>query len=703
MKKFLALLVMCTVFAVMLTACKNDKDPAKTSSTPPADAVPVESIIVSTDDENGEGTKENPYAVTVAQGTSIEIPYAVQPKNATDKSFQWSVEGTDGSGISFEDNDSKLVISVAKEGTAALVKGTAKDGSGVDVYIQVNVGAYNPVTGLTASGLMESNEEGVDYVLVTALGTKWDMSGGLLARGQELMDGEIFGGLQAPRNLIYYPNLQNMGFTVEPADATNPALLVSYSNEGVIRVESNGTWTALKAGETIVTVSSYTEPDVAIKIKAVVKDTLYAGILLEDYQNAPLAANSNWDLDADHATEKQFSRYGDWHLVMMHSNSVRGEESSDNNQKIFYMGSGDRPYGVCLENNVGAESGGSLIEAASMMWAKVSIPKGGVTFNIKVGNNDKVHGQYRVLFVENDGKITALTNDWVGFATGPSESVQKLPLPAEIKGKTGAVVVEHRVTEYDNNAELQIKALSIEGQVDVTGITLEKTEGEYRPGQSFFLKGAVTPESATDDGITYDLGKDAQESGITVDAHTGEVKIDEKTAPGKYELVAVSDANKSITAAYTLTVTTEEIEINVWDGKSEILNGVSDVKWVIDGSTDDGVGEGADLKIDGNEWSALVLDGRKIKETSCILTFGARVFHRDGETYPHFYVKINGQVVSGIDQKQDYFYVDTDETQYCSYDLSEWIGETVKVEIGITQGTHAVVQHISFKETSTAA
>lgn len=367
------------------------------------------------------------------------------------------------------------------------------------------------------------------------------------------------------------------------------------------------------------------------------------------------------------------------------------------------MGSGDRPYGVCLENNVGAESGGSLTEAASMMWAKVSIPEGGVTFNIKVGNNDKVHGQYRVLFVENDGKITALTNDWVGFATGPSESVQKLPLPAEIKGKTGAVVVEHRVTEYDNNAELQIKAMSIEGQVDVTGITLEKAVGEYRPGQSFFLKGAVTPENATDDGITYDLGKDAQNSGITVDAHTGEVKIDEKTVPGKYELVAVSDANKSITAAYTLTVTTEEIEINVWDGKSEILNGVSDVKWVIDGSTDDGVGEGADLKIDGNEWSALVLDGRKIKETSCILTFGARVFHRDGETYPHFYVKINGQVVSGIDQKQDYFYVDTDETQYCSYDLSEWIGETVKVEIGITQGTHAVVQHISFKETSTAA
>ncbi len=745
MKKFLALLVMCTVLAAMLAACGGEDattaavckehvdansdnvcdncgeqlQPAHTEHVDangdnvcdtcgeqlnqPADTVLVEGIIVSTDDENGEGTRENPYTVVVAQGNSIEIPYVVQPKEAANKAFAWTVADGSQSGLSFEDNGSKLIISASAEAASALVKGAAQDGSGVEVYLQVNVEVYNPVTGIAASGLLASSEEGIDYVLVTALGTAWDMSDGILGRGQDLLDGKIFGGLQAPRNLTYYPTLQNLGIVVSPAEATDPTLLVSYSNEGIIRVDTNGSWTALSAGETVVTIASYTEPDVSIKIKVNVMDSLYTGILREAYQNAPLASNNSWNLDADHATDAQFSRYDDWHLVMVHSNAVRGEEGIDNNQKIFYMGSGDRPYGICLENNVGASSGGSLTSAASLMWAKLAIPEGAVTFNIKIGNNNKIHGQYRVLFVEEDGTVTVLTNDWVGFTSGPSESTQKLALPEAIKGKTGAMVIEHRVTEYDNNAELQIKVMNFEGQVDVTGIQLEKTEGKYKPGQSFSLKATVSPSNATNDGVSYRLGDNAIDSGITVDAVTGAVVIGENTPNGVYHLLAVANANGEITATYTLTVTAEEIEVNTWNGKSEILNGVSGIQWVIEGATDAGVGEGADLKIDGNEWSALVLDGRKIKETSYILTFGARVFHRDGETYPHFYVKVNGEVVRGIGQTEDYFYVDTDATQYCSYDLSKWVGQTVKVEIGITRGTHAVVQHISFKGTPAKA
>ena len=79
-----------------------------------------------------------------------------------------------------------------------------------------------------------------------------------------------------------------------------------------------------------------------------------------------------------------------------------------------------------------------------------------------------------------------------------------------------------------------------------------------------------------------------------------------------------------------------------------------------------------------------------------MLKFGARVFHRDGETYPHFVVKVNGETVRGVGQSEDWFYVDTDATQYCSYDLSKYLGQKVTIEIGITQGTHAVVQYIEF-------
>ncbi len=672
-----------------------------TLERPAPPAVLVSGIIVSTDDEDGEGTEENPYKVTVAQGNSIEIPYLVQPNNADDKSMLWSAP--EGSGLTLDDQGNKLVVSAAADGTSATIKGVTNDASDIEVYISVTVQEYNPVEGIAASGLLASSEEGIDYVFETALGTSWDMTAGILHRGQELLSGNIFGGMQAPRNLTYFPTLQNFGLTVAPENATDPTILISYTDDSVFKLESNGTWTALKAGETVITVSSYTEPDVLVKIKVIVNDSLYRGITLDAFNTATVSVNTKWNLDADHGTEAQFARYDDWHLVMVHSNEVRGGTGIDNNQKIFYMGSSDRPYGICLENNVGSQYGaGALNESASLMWAKLAIPEGAVTFNVKIGNNDKVHGQYRVVFVEADGTQTVLTNGWVGFTNGPSESTQKLVLPDAIKGKTGAMVIEHRVTEADNNAELQVKVMEFEGQVDVTGVNLDKSEGKYKPGQSFTLKGSVSPSNATNDKVIYVLGADAVGNGITLDAATGAVTVGEDTPAGVYHLYALSHENPDIKAEYTLTVTVEEIEVNVWNGKSEILDGVSDVKWVIDGKADLGVGEGADIKIDGNEWSALVLDGRKIKETSFILTFGARVFHRDGETYPKFVVKVNGEVVRGIGQSEDWFYVDTDATQYCSYDLSKWIGQTVKIEIGITQGTHAVVQHISFKGTTAA-
>ena len=727
MKKVLALLVVCAMLMTMLASCSLDdllamfnppvEQPDCTDHVdadgnyicdnceaelekpvdpdPPVDQVLVKDIIVSTDDEEGEGTLENPYKVVVAQGNSIEISYAVQPKDATDKTIVWSVVDA-GTGISFSDNGAKVTISASADATNALVEGKANDESGVAVYISVIVEKYTPVSGITSSGLLASDAEEYDYVLVTALGTKWDMSGDPLKRGQELLSGAIFGGSQAPRNLTYWPTLQNFGLLVSPDDATNPAIIVSYSTEGIVRVDVDGTWTTLAAGETIVTITSYTEPDVSIKVKVTVKDALYRGILLEEYQSAPTASNNSWDLDADHNTDAQFSRYDDWHLVMVHSNYVRGQEGNDNNQKIFYMGESARPYGICLENNVGANSGGSLQDAASLMWAKLTIPATAVTFNIKIGNNDKVHGQYRVLFVAENGTQYVLTNGWVGFASGPSESTQKLTLPEEIKGTTGAMVVEHRVTEYDNNAELQIKVMKFEGYNPVTGVELSKTEGTYKPGQMFKLSASVKPNNATNDKVVYYVDDTTAALGITVDAN-GNVTIGENVPGGEYKIYAAAAENTEIKAEYTLKVTVEEIVPNKWEGKSDILNGVQGVKWEIVGNADLGVGEGADINTNGGlSWSSLKLEDKKITSNSFMLKFGARVFHRDGETYPKFVVKVNGEVVRGVGQSEDWFYVDTDATQYCTYDLSKWMGQRVTVEIGITQGTHAVVQYIEF-------
>ena len=668
---------------------------------PPVENVPVKSIFVSTDDEDGEGTLENPYKVVLAQSQSIVLSYAVQPKDATDKTLTWSVIDA-GTGITFEDNGTRLTILAAADATSALVKGEANDGSGVCVYISVVVESYTAVSNITSSTLLASEEEGYDYILKTALGTNWDMSAGILARGQELLDGKIFGGSQKPRNLVYFPTLRNFGIEVAPADATNKSILVSYSNEGIVRVDIDGSWTALAAGETIVTVSSYANPDVTMKVKVVVEDALYRGISKAEYDATAASLLSSWDLDADHNTAAQFQRYDDWHLVMIHTNSSRGQEGNDGNQKIFYMGQSDRPYGICLENHIAKSTGGSLTEAASLMWAKLTIPTNAQTFNVKIGNNDKVHGQYRVIWVAEDGTVLELTEGWIGFVNGPSESTVKLELPADIKGTTGAMVIEHRLTEYDNNAELQIKVMKFEGFNPVTSVQLAKAEGTYKPGQMFKLQAAVKPDNATNDKVVFFMAEGSADKGITVD-ETGLVTIGEGVANGEYIIVAAAAENTAIKAEFKLTVTADEIVPNKWEGKSDILNGLQGVKWTIVGETDAGVGEGADLKVTGNnKWSSLKLDGKKITANSFMLKFGARVFHRDGETYPKFVIKVNGEVVRGVGQSEDWFYVDTDATQYCSYDLSKWMGQKVTVEIGITQGTHAVVQYIEFFGTDAA-
>lgn len=676
--------------------------------------IKVTEIVVNTDDEN-EGTLASPRSITVVQGNSASATYNVKPKDAENKAFVWTF-GTIDDGVftkvetdklTLTDSGSKLTIAAAADATSMALEGKAADGSGVVVYIIVNVQEYHPVTAITATGLKAAEDKEWDYELLTAQYTSWDMTDGILQRGQQLLDGEIFARLQAPHNLTYYGNIRNIGLTIAPENASEKDVEIKYSQDGVVTIDASGNISVVGAGETIVTITSVSEADVAIKIKVTVAESLYRGITMDAYNQAEVAANiaGGWDLDADHATDKQNSRYDDWHLVMVHSNDARGTvDSEDGNQKIFYMGESTRPYGICLENNVTTGSGADLTLSASMMWAKVTIPDGAITFNVKIGNNnDKTYGQYRVVFVAEDGTATVLSDGWQGFTGANEESTQKFAIPAEIIGKTGAMVIEHRLSVNDKNAELGIKVLKFEGQVNVSSVVFENATATYKQGErTFTIKANVKPDNATNDKVTYAMAADSAD-GVSIDANSGVVTVS-ASAIGEYRIIASAVADVTKTAEFVLTITADEIEVNKWSNKSEILDGVSDVKWYfINEGCDAGVGEGADLSIrnGGVTYAAIQLDARKIKNSSFILKFGARVFVRDGETYPKFVVKVseNGTdwtLIKGIGQTEDWFYVDTDETQYCSYDLSAYIGKTVSIQIGITEGTHAVVQNIEF-------
>ena len=177
---------------------------------------------------------------------------------------------------------------------------------------------------------------------------------------------------------------------------------------------------------------------------------------------------------------------------------------------------------------------------------------------------------------------------------------------------------------------------------------------------------------------------------------------------GEYKVVATSVADANVKGEFVVNVEPDPVEIpdpTVWSNKGAILE-----DWVVNGAWHEGVGEGVDLHVDGlNGWSSIVLDEREIKNVSYILTMGARVFVRGGETNPRFVVKVttdkgNEYIIRAIGANEDYVELDTTNSKYdspnhYSYDLSQFIGMTVKVEIGVTQGTHSVITDLRFDGT----
>ncbi len=704
--------------------CKDKCAGHEDEDEKPEEKVPVTKINVNTDDETHEGTAESPLEVEVTQGNSTQITYGVQPSNATNKKFNWKTGTlTDGAftennetGVTVADDGKKITISATAEATDAAICGTADDGSGVSVYLSVKIKSYTAVTSVTSSTLPEAEEGSeYDYELKTALYTNWDIGSGRTKRGDLLAEGKLGPTSEGrnPRNLTYYGSIYNFGITVAPADATDKDVVISYSKDGVVEVDAvSGAITVKGVGETIVTVASYAEESVSMKVKVTVEESLYRGILSSAYDRAATSTVTEWNLDPGDeikGTEAHYKLYSDWNLVMAHCNNTDSGEGGDNNQKIFYMGNPNKPYGICFDNHVSRNSGASLEDSVAMMWGKLTVPQSALTFNVKLGNNEKLHGQYKVSFVDGEGNVTVLTagDGWVGFAEPRKESTVKLEIPDDIKGQTGAMIIEHRLTKYGDNAELQIKSLSFAGQVDVESVEFASGSATYRTGaREFKINARVLPDNATNDGITYAMKEDSAE-GVTV-AADGTVTVEETAAAGDYIIIATSVADPTKTAEFTLTLTEEEFEVNDWNNKQAILEGNADVKWVsktgFNGDTNNwqqGPGEGVDLstKHGGTrESSSIILENRKINATSFILTMGIRTFVGQG-TSAEIVLKIHdGENVYTIPTISGQKAIPTvDDVVFHSYDLSAYIGKTVTVELGVYEECdHSLITKINF-------
>lgn len=147
---------------------------------------------------------------------------------------------------------------------------------------------------------------------------------------------------------------------------------MTESNEGIFTLSSDGNWTADAAGSTVITVSN-TSGEAEIKIKVDVVDTLYNGVLRSEYDEMEANAECYWNFDSnpdDYEATKAMLE--DWQLVM--NKTTSDPNGDDGNQKMFYLGTATRVYGIGLETQIDSSTGLSSGAVTALTWTKAAIP-----------------------------------------------------------------------------------------------------------------------------------------------------------------------------------------------------------------------------------------------------------------------------------------------------------------------------------------
>lgn len=517
---------------------------------------------------DGDGSVGNPHLIKFSNDKPSRHTLNVQPANASAE-FVWTV-GTIGNGTFVADAQSALTVTQEgktltlecdpQEAGIYYVRATSAADSEFSVYLKVEVTKYVPLTGITTDSFAQTEEEGYDYEFKTAKGSTWDMSDGMAGRGEKLLAGNVVGGNSKPLNLTYYANMYQAEFAPANDGATNTTWVITSDKENVFKMEADGKWTANSAGIATLTVTNTAE-EASIKIKVEVVDTLYNGILKSAYDAQEVSSRTAWDFDFVETNGFDTDKaplLNDWQLVM--NKTTNDPDGDDGNQKIFYLGGGTNQYGICLEGRIDSGTGLGAGTITSLTWAKATIPAQATVLAAKIGNNDKVHGSYRIVLVEGNGTAHIISGEgdgWVAKATANNDGnpVAEYEIPASLRGQTVAIVIEHALSETDNNCELHIKYIEIKGYTPVTGVTLSESGKQVGQSGTYQIEATVAPANASYKGLTYTVtNTPVNGAGKVTVSDSGLVNVAADAPVGNYTIKVTSTDNAQIFQNFTLEV-----------------------------------------------------------------------------------------------------------------------------------------------------
>lgn len=558
---------------ITLSETQNKAEDLKINVTVAADETPAVAptgLNLSGLDESsdGDGSLEDPHIVKFSSDKTSRHTLNVQPSNASAE-FLWTVGAKEGdtfvpaqeSGLTAVQEGKTL--SLSGDAGEYYVRSVSSVNADFAVYLKVEVSEYVALTGITTNSFALTEEEGYDYAFTTAKGTTWDIGGGMAKRGENLLAGNVFSGTAKPLNLTYYRNVYQAVFSPANEGATNTTWVISSDKENVFKMEADGRWTASAAGTATLTVTN-TAKEATIRIKVEVEDTFYNGILKSKYDRIEAATRTEWDFDGvEEGSEANFDAVkapllGEWQLVM--NKTTNSPDGDDGNQKIFYMGGESKRYGICLEGRIDGRTGLTAGTVTSLAWAKVALPAQVTSLTAVIGNNDKTFGSYRIVLVEENGTAHVISGSgegWVAKATANHDGKPAVTydVPVSLRGQTVAIVIEHALGQLDNNCELHIKGIWINGYTPVTGVTLAETAKTVGQSGSYQINATVAPANASYKSVSYAVtASPAGGDGKVTVSESGLVSIAADAPVGNYTVTVTSTDNGNAKAAFTLTV-----------------------------------------------------------------------------------------------------------------------------------------------------
>ncbi|MBR2066765.1 MAG: Ig-like domain-containing protein, partial [Solobacterium sp.] len=532
----------------------------------------------------------NKNATVLTEGDSEQLSVTIEPANATNKNLTWSTSNANVAKI-----DASGKITAISEGTAIITVKTQDGNHTATCNVTVKAKTI-PVTSIslnkTTSTLKEGSTEqliatitpnnatnkGITYSSSNTSVATVDQNGLVTAKksGTATITATTLDGAKTAsckytinQNTISVTGIKvnptslalttdsssTLSATIEPSTATNKAITWSSSNTNIATVDQNGVITAKKAGTVTITATTndgkktatanitITDPKVSVTGVKLNKNTL----ALTSGTSEKLTAT----IQPTNATNKNVT----W------SSDNTNVATVDQNGLVTARSSGSA--NITVTTSDGKKTATCKVTVSNPVTA-VRLNK--TSTSLKVGESETLIATITPSNADNQAVTYSSNNTNVATVDSNGKVTAKNP---------GVAIIT--VTTKEGNKTATCSVAVSENIVQVSNISLNKTNLTLITGDGEQLIATITPTNATNKNVTY---TSSNPSVAYVDATTGYVTglqvgtatITATSADGSKKATCAVTVNKRIIHVTEVYVSPEELTLSVGDSSSLIAS-----------------------------------------------------------------------------------------------------------------------------------